>query len=47
VKKIVFTLSDAGDLTFVDGTLTFVGSPHPESGHWQTSDLVKVISKKR
>lgn len=47
VKKIVFTLSDAGDLTFVDGTLTFVGSPHPESGHWQTSDLVKVVTKKR
>jgi hypothetical protein len=47
VKKIVVTLSDTGDLTFVDGTLTFVGSPHPDSGHWQSSDLVKVISRKR
>lgn len=47
VKKVVLTLRDDGDLTFVDGTLTLVGSPHPESGHWQASDLVKVISGKR
>lgn len=47
LERVTFTCADGGDVTVQGGTLTFPGSPHPEAGHWRSSDLVKVLEGKR